>query len=227
MLSQEENERLTRTAAGTPMGDLVRRYWLPFALSADLPGPDCDPVRVRLLGEDLVAWCNTDGSVGVMQNACPHRGASMFFGRNEENGLRCVYHGWKFDIEGNCTDMPNEPAESNFRHKIHIQAYRTRERNGVVWAYLGPEASPPPLPQLEWNLVPADQRYVTKRVQFNNWFQALEEPAFIFNIHVSGINAEVSEPTGRVYLDPRGEKLSDGLIRARRVDYEEVTRLYG
>ena len=123
MLSQQDNDLICRTGPGTPMGTLMRQYWIPGMLSSELPEPDGQPVRLLLLGEQLVAWRNTDGTIGVMQNACPHRGASMFFGRNEENGLRCVYHGWKFDTAGNCVDMPNEPAESNFKHKIHAAAY--------------------------------------------------------------------------------------------------------
>ncbi len=115
MLSQAENELLTRAGPDTPMGNLMRRFWLPFALSTELREPDSDPVRVRLLGEDLIAFGDTTGNVGLMQNNCPHRGASLFYGRNEESGLRCVYHGWRFDTDGNCVDMPNGPAESDFK----------------------------------------------------------------------------------------------------------------
>src|SRR5919109_25695 len=127
MLSKELNELLTRVGPGTPMGNLLRRYWLPALLSSEVANPDSDPVRVRLMGEDLVAFRDTNGRVGLIQNNCPHRGASLFFGRNEEAGLRCVYHGWKFDVAGNCIDMPNEPAQSNFKDKIHQTAYPTRE----------------------------------------------------------------------------------------------------
>ena len=130
MLSQQENDYLCRVGPGTPLGNLMRHYWLPVMLPYEME-PDGAPQRIRLLGEDLIAWRNTDGTVGIMQNACPHRGASMFFGRNEENGLRCVYHGWKFDAEGTCVDMPSEPAESNFKHKIRATAYPYTERGGV------------------------------------------------------------------------------------------------
>src|ERR671927_446239 len=135
MLSKEENELLCRVGPGTPMGTLMRQYWMPAALSSELAAPDSPPMRLRLLGEDLIAFRVTSGQVGVIQNNCPHRGASLFFGRNEEEGLRCVYHGWKFDVEGRCVDMPNEPAESNFKDKVKAVAYRTHERNGVIWAY--------------------------------------------------------------------------------------------
>jgi phenylpropionate dioxygenase-like ring-hydroxylating dioxygenase large terminal subunit len=156
------------------MGDLLRQYWIPALFSPELPGADSDPMRVRLLGEDLIAFRDSNGKVGLLANNCPHRGASLFFGRNEEAGLRCVYHGWKFDVDGNCVDMPNEPAESDFKHKVKATTYPTRERGGVVWAYMGSQAEPPPLPALEWNLVPESHVYLTKRVADSNWVQTLE-----------------------------------------------------
>src|SRR5262249_15380067 len=130
MLSAEDNELVCRVGPGTPMGDLMRQYWIPGMLSSELPSADCSPVRVMLLGERLIAFRDTSGRVGIVADSCPHRGASMFFGRNEEDGLRCVYHGWKFDVSGACIDMPSEPAESNFKSKVHAKAYRTYERNG-------------------------------------------------------------------------------------------------
>src|SRR5690349_1848681 len=148
MLNREENEILCRVGPGTPMGEVFRRFWMPALLPWELPDPDSPPVRFRLLGEDLVAFRDTTGKVGVVAENCPHRGASLFFGRNEEEGLRCVYHGWKFDAAGNCVDMPNEPAESDFRHKVKAVAYPCRERNGIVWTYMGTRSDPPPLP--EW-----------------------------------------------------------------------------
>src|SRR5262245_29158124 len=137
MLSTRDNETMCRVGAGTPMGELMRQYWLPALMSSELPSPDCPPIRLRLLGENLIAFRTTSGAVGMIQNACPHRGASMFFGRNEEEGLRCVYHGWKFDVTGACVDMPSEPAESNFKNKVRTVAYRCSERNGAVWTYMG------------------------------------------------------------------------------------------
>src|SRR5438105_1749767 len=154
MLSTEDNELLCRVGPGTPMGNLIRRYWIPACLSSELPNPDSDPLRVRLLGENLIAFRDSNGQVGLLGNHCPHRGASLFFGRNEEAGLRCVYHGWKFDVTGQCVDMPNEPAESNFKHKIQALAYPCQERGGVIWTYMGPRSAPPPLPDLEPNMLP-------------------------------------------------------------------------
>src|SRR6476661_6228953 len=137
MLSTAENDFLCRVGAGTPMGDLFRQYWLPALRSDELRSPDCPPVRLRMLSENLIGFRTTSGAVGLIQNACPHRGASMFFGRNEEEGLRCVYHGWKFDTSGACVDMPSEPAESNFKNKVRTVAYPTCERGGVIWAFMG------------------------------------------------------------------------------------------
>src|ERR671939_524950 len=131
MLKREENELVTRVGPGTPMGNTMRRYWMPALLSEELPHPDSDPVRVRLLGEQLIGFRDSNGRVGLIQNNCPHRGASLFFGRNEEAGIRCVYHGWKFDVEGRCIDMPNEPAESDFKAKVKAVAYPCQERGGL------------------------------------------------------------------------------------------------
>src|ERR671927_18697 len=181
MLSKEDNELLCRVGPGTPMGELLRQYWLPFLPSRDLPHADGDPLKVRLLGEDLVAFRDSNGQVGLLAANCPHRGASLFFGRNEEAGLRCVYHGWKFDTEGNCVDMPNEPAESDFRSKVKAIAYPTQERGGIVWAYLGPRKTPPPLPDLEGNMLPGAQAWAYQ--QAANWFQILE--GHIDTAHVS------------------------------------------
>src|ERR1043166_7500886 len=147
MLSKEDNELLTRISPGSLMGALMRQYWTPFMLSDELPQADSDPVRVRLLGEDLIAFRDSNGRVGLIQNNCPHRGASLFFGRNEEAGIRCVYHGWKVDVDGTCVDMPNEPAESDFKGKVRATAYPVADRGGVLWAYLGPTDRQPGPPE--------------------------------------------------------------------------------
>jgi phenylpropionate dioxygenase-like ring-hydroxylating dioxygenase large terminal subunit len=172
MLSKQDNDLLCRVGPGTPMGNLMRQYWLPAARSDELPAPDCPPLRVKLLGEELIGFRTTSGAVGLMQNACPHRGASMFFGRNEEEGLRCVYHGWKFDVSGACVDMPSEPAESNFKNKVRAKAYPCVERGGIIWTYMGPRETPPELPHLEANMVEGSK--VSTVLRACNWMQALE-----------------------------------------------------
>ena len=174
MLTSEENILLTRTGPGTPMGDLIRRYWIPVLLSDELPGPDCAPKRVKILGEKLVAFRDSRGQAGLVDERCPHRNASLFFGRNEEGGLRCVYHGWKFDTSGRCVDMPSEPPESNFKNRIRVTAYPCVERGGAVWAYMGPPGQQPEFPEMEWTQVAASHRYVTRHLQECNWFQAFE-----------------------------------------------------
>jgi len=174
MLTREMNELLTRVGPGTRLGDLFRRYWLPALLSEEAPEPDGAPVRVRLLGEDLIAFRDSTGKVGLVGAHCPHRGAPMFFGRNEECGLRCVYHGWKFDAAGNCVDMPSEPPDSIFKAKVNIDAYPTWEGGGAVWAYLGPRAETPPFPAYEWLRAPATHQRISKTLEHANYLQALE-----------------------------------------------------
>jgi phenylpropionate dioxygenase-like ring-hydroxylating dioxygenase large terminal subunit len=157
------------------MGELLRQYWIPTLQSTDLPQPDGAPLRVRLLCENLVAFRNTDGKVGLIDHVCAHRCASLFFGRNEENGLRCLYHGWKFDIEGRCVDVPNEPPGSNFNEQIRITAYPCIEKNGIIWAYLGANRkNPPPLPEPGWALVEPKQRGALRYQRACNWLQAME-----------------------------------------------------
>ncbi len=182
MLSTKDNELMCRVGTGTLMGNFLRRFWLPVFPSEDLLGPDCDPREVRLLGEDLVAFRDTSGRVGLVEALCPHRRAPLFYGRNEENGLRCIYHGWKFDVEGRCIDMPTEPAEFNpsaelrisFQDKVRAQSYPIVEAAGFIWAYFGPPGKTPELPHLEWMRLPADHRYMVGYQQYCNFVQAME-----------------------------------------------------
>jgi len=174
MLTGEENGRLTRVGRGTPMGELVRRFWLPFLLESDLREPDGPPVRVTLLGERLVAFRDTSGRIGLIDRACAHRCADLFFGRNEEGGLRCSYHGWKYDVDGKCLDMPTEDAGSTFKNNIKLAAYPVRERAGVLWAYMGPKDQIPQLPEFEWARVPEGHRFVSWNYQQNNFVQAID-----------------------------------------------------
>ncbi|MGB6456916.1 MAG: Rieske 2Fe-2S domain-containing protein [Streptosporangiaceae bacterium] len=174
MLKTQENEYISRIGPGTPMGALMRQYWVPALLSTELPRPDCPPVRVLLLGEKLIAFRDSSGQVGLLDNFCPHRGGSLFFGRNSGSGLRCVYHGWKFDVAGRCVDMPSEPPDSTFKNRVRAVAYPCQERCGVVWAYLGPRETPPPLPDLEANQLPDGQWNAVAYARACNWLQGLE-----------------------------------------------------
>ena len=197
MLSTQDNEILCKVGRGTPMGDLMREYWIPALTSVELPTPDCAPMRLRLLGEDLIAFRLTSGKVGIIQNACPHRGASMFFGRNEEEGLRCVYHGWKFDETGACVDMPSEPAESNFKNKVRTKAYPCIERNGMVWTYMGTRETPPPLPDFETNLVGDGVVRYQLTMRECNYMQAVEgdiDTSHLAFLHLGASKPEDVEP---------------------------------
>ena len=174
MTTKEENLRLCLVDAGQPMGEVFRSYWLPIALLEELPHPDCPPVRVTLLGEELVAFRDSTGVVGLIDAHCPHRNAPLFFGRNEDCGLRCIYHGWKFDTTGQCIDMPSEPEFSKFKLSIKATSYPTWEGGGLIWAYLGPEHAVPPTPDYEWLRVPETHRVAAKALEACNFLQALE-----------------------------------------------------
>jgi phenylpropionate dioxygenase-like ring-hydroxylating dioxygenase large terminal subunit len=172
MLSFEDAELLCKVGRGTPGGALIREYWLPAMMSSELPEKDGAPMRLRLLGENLIAFRDSAGRIGLVENACPHRGASLFYGRNEEHGLRCVYHGWKFDVTGKCLDMPLEPAESDYKDKVRAIAYPTREQSGIVWVYMGERKTPPPLPDLE--AIRLDDLRLGLAMRECNWVQAME-----------------------------------------------------
>jgi phthalate 4,5-dioxygenase len=179
MLSAEDNKLLTRVGPGTPMGELLRRYWTPALLVSEAPTPGGDPVRVRLLGEDLVAFRDTNGTVGLIQENCPHRGASLYFGRNESGpdgtcGLRCPYHGWQFDAQGNCIDMPSEPPTSSFKERVTAKAYPTHESGGVVWTYMGPPDTIMPFRDFGTEGLAPEHVQATKMHSSCNWVQAME-----------------------------------------------------
>jgi phthalate 4,5-dioxygenase oxygenase subunit len=192
MISREDNELLCRVGPGTPMGKLMREYWLPCLPSTEFPGPDSSVKRMTLLGENFVMWRDTKGRMGAMAEACPHRGASLYFARNEDCGLRCVYHGWKFDIEGNCIDMPSEPAESAFKEKIKAKAYPCREVNHMIWVYLGPRKEPPALPAFEINTLPEDRvGPPIIMMEEANWMQNMEGD--IDTVHLDWVHSKLSK----------------------------------
>jgi phthalate 4,5-dioxygenase oxygenase subunit len=174
MLSAQDNETLVRVGEGTPMGNLIRSFWIPALLSSEVETPDGTPARVRLLGEDLVAFRDTQGRVGLLGERCPHRRASLALGVNEECGLRCLYHGWKFDVEGRCVDTPTEPDSSTMKSRIRAKAYPTREAGGVVWTYMGPAAQQPAFPIFEWFNMPSGHAVPFKVMEDCNYAQAVE-----------------------------------------------------
>jgi nitrite reductase/ring-hydroxylating ferredoxin subunit len=206
MLNASDNVLLTRTGPGTPMGELFRRFWHPVLLTAELPDADGTPVRLRVLSEDLVAFRDSNGKVGVIDAFCPHRRAGMFFGRNEECGLRCVYHGWKFDVQGNCLDMPTEPATATFKDKVKAKAYPTAEYGGCIWIYMGPPNKQPGLPHLEWARVPQSQRVLSRWMQGCNYMQAVEGE--IDSAHVSWLHAPL-----QLDHSPFRGRFNDAIIR--------------
>ncbi len=173
MTTAKESEILTQTGPGTLLGELMRQYWLPALKSNELEA-DGDPLRFMLLSEKLIAFRDTSGRVGVMDHRCPHRCASFFFGRNEENGIRCTYHGWKYDVNGNCVDMPNVPAHQDFRKKVPAKVYKAEERNGLIWVYMGKKKKPPPLPEIEATLLPEEEVETVFVQRECNWLQSLE-----------------------------------------------------
>lgn len=192
VLSNEDNECLTRVGPGTPMGELFRRFWLPALLSAEVEQPDCPPVRLRILCEDLLAFRDSSGRVGIVEAYCPHRGAPLFFGRNEGCGLRCAYHGWKFDVDGNCVEVPNDPRlkdNARARSALGLVAYPTHEAGGIVWVYMGPKDRVPPLPSFEWTRVPQGYCHVSRWLQNSNWLQGAEGE--IDSSHISFLHQEL------------------------------------
>ncbi|MCD4526624.1 Rieske 2Fe-2S domain-containing protein [Nocardioides sp. cx-173] len=191
MLSVEDNEVLTRTGRGTPMGELFRRFWIPALLSSELPQQGGPAVKVGLLGEKLIAFRGKDGKVGLLESRCPHRHANLYWGRNEEDGLRCVYHGWKFGFDGACLDMPAEPVDSTYKDRVKAVAYPTHEAGGIIWTYLGPADVQPDFPLHDWTLLPESHSYVSKRHQRCNYFQNIEGE--LDTAHVQFLHRELGE----------------------------------
>jgi len=192
MLTRNENELLCTVEGDAPMGALMRRHWIPACMSEEVSEPDGDPVRVRLLGEDLVAFRDSDGRLGMLDEHCPHRRASLALGRNEECGLRCLYHGWKMDVEGNVVEMVSEPRESTLAQKIKHKAYPCREAGGFVWVYMGPpdlmrEFEPP-----AWAPTPKSRISIVKIQVPCNWAQILE--GAIDSAHSSSLHSTDMPP---------------------------------
>ncbi|MFN0072799.1 MAG: Rieske 2Fe-2S domain-containing protein [Chloroflexota bacterium] len=174
MLTREENELVTQTDRGTPMGELFRRYWQPFLLSQELPEPDGAPIRVGLLGEKLITFRDSDGRVGLIQENCPHRGASLFYGLNQNCGVTCVYHGFKFNAEGKCIDTPSDAPGNDFRERVRMRAYPVIESAGLCWAYMGPPEKRPAPPGFIFNHLPPEHVVAARVPIYCNWLQSVE-----------------------------------------------------
>ena len=232
MVSVQENEKLTRIEGDAPMGQLVRRFWVPFLQSDDLPGPDCVPVRVRLLGEDLLAFRDTSGKAGLIEPFCGHRRADLFYGRNEEGGLRCIYHGWKFDVQGHCMEAPTEPKDSQLYRTVRLTSYPVEEQGGVLWTYMGPKELKPELPDFEFLHAPAGHVHVSWSTQACNFVQAIE--GGIDSVHSVYLhstleshrkldeyrkNAAVQEGSGSIAQGRYRNKENPPLIQAHDTDF--------
>ncbi len=193
MLRQEINELLTKTGPGTEMGDLFRQYWIPTLLSEELPENDCPQVRVKILSERLIAFRDSQGRYGLVDEFCAHRGVSLWFGRNEDNGLRCAYHGWKYDVTGQCVEVPSEASNSRFCANVKLKSYPLVKVGDVLWTFMGDPAKAPPLPEYEFAQVPSSQTFTSKRLQESNWLQALEggiDSSHVSFLHSSGLQSD-------------------------------------
>ena len=210
MLKKEHNDLLTQTGPGTPMGQLFRCYWMPALLAEELPENDCPPVRVKILSERLIAFRDSKGRYGLIDEFCPHRGASLWFGRNEQCGLRCPYHGWKFDVTGQCVEVPSEPDGSEYPKRVKLVSYPLVERGGILWTYMGQPEHQPPLPEWEFATVPRTHSMTTKRFQECNWLQAME--GGIDSSHVSWLHRDNlnSDP---LFRDNVGNRYNLGDLR--------------
>jgi phthalate 4,5-dioxygenase oxygenase subunit len=212
MLTAEENDLLCRVEDDAPMGRIMRRHWMPACMIEEVAEPDGAPVRLRLLGENLVAFRDTEGRVGIIDEHCPHRRASLAFGRNEDCGLRCLYHGWKFDVDGNCLEMASEPAESSLREKVKIKSYPTREAGGFVWVYMGPSSEMPEFEPPAFAPTPTTKVSIVKIQVACNWAQVLEgqiDSAHSSSLHSSDMRpakVDSAKATDAAWLRPSTDK---------------------
>lgn len=213
MLTVEEQEFVTRVGPGTPMGELLRRYWVPALLSEEL-AVDGPPKAIRLLGEDLVAFRDSAGRVGVMDVHCPHRLASLALGRNEESGLRCLYHGWKLDVDGHVLETPCEPPFSRMKEHVVQRAYGVHEAADLVWVYMGPREHEPPMPEFNWMRIPSTHRSVGKMWEECNFVQACE--GVLDTFHTSLLH------TGYEVMHWTHEQIAEAYSRPSRASWGEI-----
>lgn len=203
MLTQSENQALTRVGPETPMGQLHRRYWVAALLVEELPRPGGPPKPLRLLGEDLVAFRSTDGQVGILDRSCPHRGADLSLARNEACGLRCIYHGWMIDTSGNVLETPNEPEKSRLKANVKQVSYPVREAGGLIWVWMGPREEVGAFPQFEWLDLPSSQVVIEKLVVHANWLQNLE--GSLDSSHSNFLHADIIRPDPNIKGEGSGE----------------------
>ena len=212
MITAEENDLLCRVEGDAPMGQIMRRHWMPACMSEEVAEPDGKPLKVRLLGEDLVVFRDSDGKLGVLDEYCPHRRASLALGRNEECGLRCLYHGWKFDVEGNCVEMASEPPETGFASKVKHKAYPAREAGGFVWTFMGPPAEMPAFEQPAFAPTPEARVSILKIKVKANWAQITEgqiDSAHSSTLHSSDMvpaRVDAAKATDVNWLRPSTDK---------------------
>ena len=207
MLTEEENEALCRVGPGTPMGNVLRRYWTPAFQLGDLPEPDCPPIRVTILGENFVAFRDTEGRLGFLDELCCHRGASLTLGRVEDCGIRCLYHGWKYAVDGTIMETPNLAA-TTFRERVKHGAYPVRAAGGLGWVYLGPPGTEPPFPAFGWASAPADEIVVSEIIMDCNWMQAQEgsiDSSHVGILHLDTLATMGSGPRSVGSFDFAGE----------------------
>jgi len=219
MLNNDQNEILARVGAGTPMGELFRRFWLPAILSAEIDQPDSPPKRLRILKEDLIAFRDTNGKVGIVSAYCAHRSAPLYFGRNEKCGIRCPYHGWKFAVDGSCLEIPNVPTNApDIRRNVSIKAYPVEEAGGLVWVYMGPKELKPPLPAFGYVTAPPGHSYSARWLQRSSWLQGLEGE--IDSSHISWLHKDFDEKHS-LQVSAGSQLSSDAapLIQLEETDY--------
>jgi phthalate 4,5-dioxygenase oxygenase subunit len=212
-MTPEENDLLCRVEGDAPMGQLMRRHWVPVCMAEEVAEPGGAPLRARLLGEDLVVFRDSEGRLGVLEEHCPHRGASLVYGRNEAGGLRCLYHGWKFDVEGRVLEMFSEPHADSFAEKLRHRAYPARESGGFVWVYMGPPAEMPAFQPPAWQPTPTAKVSIVKMHVAANWAQTLEggiDSAHSSSLHSTEMppaeQVERSSATDGVWLRPSADK---------------------
>jgi len=226
MLSRAENELLTQVGSGTPMGALMRYYWLPALLSEEIATPDCPPVRVRLLGEDLIAFRDSQGRVGLLGEHCAHRGTSLFYGRNEECGLTCIYHGWKYDVDSNVLETPAEPRDRDFKKKLRHTAYPCKEIAGIVFTYMGPAEKLPLLPRYEWVGLAPEQVCPVKSYLECNYLQGIEgdfDSSHTSFLHKNDLqNAARLKRDGAPILDAEETPYGMRAISIRKVGTDQI-----